>query len=115
MKVIYLNSRSQIIDTVNLFEGTISGININIREVIESAITHSAGAVIFAYNHPSGDPAPSKTDKKLTRDLVFVGNILQISVLDHIIVGGNKYFSFADEGLIQKFEDDFLNMKIKRV
>jgi DNA repair protein RadC len=68
---------------------------------------------MFVHNHPSGDPTPSKSDKLLTRDLVFMGYILQIKVLDHIIIGENRYFSFADEGLIEKYEDSFLNLRIK--
>jgi DNA repair protein RadC len=112
-KVIYLNSRNQIIDTVDLFEGTLDSIPIRPREIVESAINHNATVLIFAHNHPSGDPTPSKSDKQLTRDLVFVGNILQIKVLDHIIIGGNRYFSFADEELIQKYEDNFLNLRIR--
>jgi len=71
--------------------------------------------LIFVHNHPSGDPTPSKSDKQFTRDLVFVGNIVQIKVLAHIIIGENRYFSFADEGLIEKYEDNFLNLKIKGV
>ena len=69
--------------------------------------------MIFAHNHPAGDPTPSKSDKQITRDLVFVGNVLQIKVLDHIIIGGNRYFSFADEGMITRYEDSFLNLKIR--
>ena len=68
---------------------------------------------IFVHNHPSGDPVPSKSDKQLTRDLVFVGKIIQIKVLDHIVIGENRYFSFADEGLIEKYELDFLNYRIR--
>jgi DNA repair protein RadC len=112
-KVIYLNSRNQIIDTVDLFEGTLDSIPIRPREIVEGAINHNATRLIFAHNHPSGDPTPSKSDKQLTRDLVFVGNILYINVLDHIIIGGNRYFSFADEGLITRYEDSFLNLKIR--
>ena len=112
-KAIYLNSRNQIIDTVDLFEGTLESIPIRPREIIDSAIKHGTAAVIFVHNHPSGNPTPSKSDKQLTRDLVFVGNIIQIKVLDHIVIGGNSYFSFADEGLIQKYQDDFLNMRIR--
>jgi DNA repair protein RadC len=114
-KVIYLNNQSQIIDTADLFEGTLESIPIRPREIVESAINYNAAAVIFAHNHPSGDPAPSKSDKQLTRDLVFVGNIVQIKVLDHIIIGGDRYFSFADGGLLQKYQDDFVNLKIKAV
>jgi len=114
-KAILLNSRNQIIDTVDLFEGTIESIPIRPRQIVESAIMRGTAAVIFVHNHPSGDPTPSKSDKQFTRDLVFVGNIIQIKVLDHIIIGGDSYFSFADEGLIKKYELDFLNLKIRRV
>jgi DNA repair protein RadC len=112
-KAIYLNNRNQIIDTADLFEGTLDSIPIHPREILESAINHRATALIFAHNHPAGDPTPSRSDKQLTRDLVFAGNILQIKVLDHIIIGGNAYFSFADAGLIRKYEDNFLNLKIR--
>ncbi len=115
LKAIYLNNRNQIIDTVDLFEGTLESIPIRPREIVESAITHGTAAIIFVHNHPSGDPAPSKSDKQFTRDLVFVGEIIQIKVLDHIIIGANRYFSFADEGLIEKYGLDFLNFKIRRV
>jgi len=112
-RAIYLNSRNQIIDTVDLFEGTLESIPIRPHEIVESAIKHHAAAVIFVHNHPSGDPTPSRSDKRLTRDLVFIGNIIQIKVLDHIVIGESRYFSFADEGLIQKYQDDFLNMRIR--
>jgi DNA repair protein RadC len=111
-KVIFLNPRNQIMEVVDLFEGTTDKIVINAREVIESAIAHNTKSLIFVHNHPSGDPTPSQADKQLTRDLVFVGNILQIRVLDHIIIGENRYFSFASEELIKEYEMDFLNLKL---
>ncbi len=112
-KVIYLDKRDKIIDTVDLFEGTLDSIPIRPREIMESAIAHNATALIFAHNHPTGDLAPSRTDKQLTRELVFVGMIMQIKVLDHIIIGEDRYFSFADDKLIEKYEDDFLNLRIR--
>ena len=57
--------------------------------------------VIFAHNHPSGNFEPSGNDKKVSRDLVYAGNIMQMRVLDHIIIGYNRYFSFAGEGFIE--------------
>jgi DNA repair protein RadC len=114
-KVIYLNNRSQIIDTAELFEGTADNIPIRPREIVESTLAQGATALIFVHNHPTGDPTPSRSDKQLTRDLVFVGNILQIKVLDHIIIGADSYFSFADEGFIKKYQDDFLNLNIRGV
>ena len=113
LKAIYLNGRNEIIDTVDLFKGSLREIPIRPREIVASSITHGAAAIIFVHNHPSTDPIPSKSDKRFTRDLVFVGEIIQIKVLDHIIIGGNRYFSFADEGLIRKYEFDFLNFKMK--
>jgi len=114
-KVIYLNSRNEIIDTAGLFQGTLESIPIHPREIVESAIKYEAAAMIFAHNHPSGDPTPTKSDKQLTRDLVFIGNIVQIRVLDHIIIGENKYFSFKAEKLIDKYQNDFLNLRMKGI
>jgi len=114
-KAIYLNSQNQVIDTVDLFEGTINSSSISPREVIVTAIKHNAVSLIFAHNHPSGNPEPSRSDKELTRDLVYAGSIMQIRVLDHIIIGNNRYFSFAGEGLIEEYELNFLNLKIRGV
>jgi len=112
-KVIYLNSQNQIIEIADAFQGTVDGSFISPREVIEGAIKYSAASVIFVHNHPSGDPGPSKNDKDVTRDLVYAGSIMRVRVLDHIIIGDNRYFSFAGEGLIDEYETDFLNLKVK--
>jgi DNA repair protein RadC len=110
-KVIYLNSQNQIIDTADLFAGTVNSSSISPREVMENAIKQNAASLIFVHNHPSGNPEPSPHDKQVTRDLVYAGSIMQIRVLDHIIIGSNKYYSFAAEGLIEEYELDFLNLR----
>jgi DNA repair protein RadC len=110
-RVIYLNTQNQIIDTADLSEGTVDSSSVSPRQVMENAIRQNASSLIFVHNHPSGDPEPSRHDKEVTRGLVFAGNIMQIKVLDHIIIGGNKYFSFAAEGLIEEYELDFLNLR----
>lgn len=112
-KVLYLTSQNQIIDTADLFEGTVDHSPVSLREVMEQALAHNAASLIFAHNHPSGNCEPSQSDKELTRDLVFAGCMMQLSVLDHIIIGNNKYFSFAGEGLIDQYEKDFLGLKVK--
>ncbi len=112
-KVIYLNSQNQIIDTADLLEGTVNSGVISPREVMESAIKHYAVSLLFVHNHPSGNPEPSRSDKELTRDLVYAANIMRIRVLDHIIIGNNRYFSFAGEGLLEEYELDFLNLKMR--
>ncbi len=112
-RVIYLSGQNQIIDIADLFEGTVNASSVYPREIMREAIRHNATSLIFVHNHTSGDPQPSRQDKDITRDLVFAGNIMQIGVLDHIIIGDNSYYSFASEGLIEKYEEDFLNIKIR--
>jgi DNA repair protein RadC len=112
-KVLYLNNQHQIIEIVDLFQGTVSGGNIPPREVVESALEKNATALIFVHNHPSGSAEPSQSDKQLTRDLVYAGSIMQIKVVDHIIIGDNTYFSFANEGLIEEYELDFISLKMR--
>ncbi len=112
-KVIYLNAQHQIIGTDDLFQGTVDGSFVPPREVMESALRKNAVALILAHNHPSGSTEPSTSDHQLTRDLVYAASMMQINVLDHLIIGDNKYYSFAREGLIEDFEVDFLGLKLK--
>ena len=70
------------------------------REVFASAIEHRAAALICFHNHPSGDPEPSQEDFRITERLVEVWKLVGIPVLDHVIVGGDNYTSFADKGLL---------------
>lgn len=110
-KVIFLDGKNQIIEIEDLFKGTLNTSSIYPREVIKSAIKNNAVSLIFAHNHPSGNPEPSESDKDITEDLVFAGNLMQIKVLDHIIIGDNKYFSFADEAMIDEYNLNFLSIK----
>ena len=114
-KVLLLNSHNQIVETLDLAEGTVDASYIEPREVMESALKYNAVSLIFAHNHPSGFPEPSASDKEITRDLVFAAEIMHLKVLDHIIIGDNRYYSFAGEGLIGQYEMEFLNLKMKRV
>jgi len=111
-KVIYLNSQNQIINVVDLFTGTVNASSVYPREIVKTALGHNAVSLICGHNHPSGDPSPGKQDKTLTRDLVFAGNIMQIKVLDHIIIGDNRFYSFAAEGLIEEYEGDYAGLKL---
>ena len=112
-KVAYLSSRNQIIEVADLFEGTVDSSSISPREIIEEALKDNAAALIFVHNHPSGNPAPSTSDREMTRQLVYVGKIMQMKVVDHIIIGNDRYYSFADEGLIEEYEMDFLNLRLR--
>ena len=86
---------------VNLVSvGSLSATTVHPREVYKPAILASAAALIVAHNHPSGDPKPSLEDEKLTRNLAEAGQILDIELLDHIIVGSDSFYSFRDEGVL---------------
>lgn len=111
-KVIYLTSQNQIIDTSDLFEGTVNSAAVVPRQIVEQALAHNAAALIFAHNHPTGVCEPSKSDKDITRDLVFAAGTVQIKILDHLIIGNNRYYSFAGEGLISQYEMNFLGLKM---
>ena len=113
-RVMFLNAQNQVIEAEDLFEGTLTVSAVYPREIIKKAIKYNAASLIFAHNHPSGNPEPSDNDKQITRDLVFTGNIIQIKVLDHIIIGDNRYFSFADAGLIEKYDRAFLNLEKRK-
>ncbi|MEA3222169.1 MAG: DNA repair protein RadC [Thermodesulfobacteriota bacterium] len=110
-KVIFLDGKNKIIEIEDLFEGTLNTSSIYPREVIKSALKNNALSLIFVHNHPSGDPIPSPSDKDITKELVSAGGLMQIKVLDHIIIGDNRYFSFADEGLIEEYTLNLLSMK----
>lgn len=103
-KVIFLDPKNQVIEEKTLFEGTVDSSAVYPREVIKDALRYEASALIFAHNHPSGDPEPSLCDKEITRDLIFAARVIQIKVLDHIIIGNDRYFSFADQGLIEDYD-----------
>jgi len=114
-KVLYLNSQNQVIDTNNLFEGTTTDSSISTSGVIESTPKNNVASLVFAHNHPSVNPEPSWNDKQITRDLVYAVAVMQIKIPDHIIIGDNRYFSFAADGLIEECELDFLDLKVKGV
>jgi len=103
-KVLFLDAKNQILEEKTLFEGTVDSSAVYPREIIKDALRYDASSLIFVHNHPSGDPEPSPCDKEITRDLVFAARVMQLKVLDHIIIGNNCYFSFADHGLIEEYE-----------
>ena len=110
-RVMFLDAKNQVLEEKILSEGTVDSSAVYPREIIRSALRYNASSLIFVHNHPSGDPAPSESDRAITRELVFAVQMMQISVLDHIIIGNNRYFSFADQGLIQEYEHDFRSLK----
>jgi DNA repair protein RadC len=87
-QVLLLNTRRRLIgEAVKVSDGTLDTILVHPREVFKPAIAANAAAIVLVHNHPSGDPAPSEADIKVTRDLIRAGQLLKIEVLDHVILG----------------------------
>ena len=88
------------LNTVSI--GSLTASVVHPREVFKPAILSNASSILLSHNHPSGCPLPSQEDRALTVRLVQAGKLLGVDVLDHIIVGDGQYFSFADEGLLER-------------
>ncbi|MCD6093279.1 MAG: DNA repair protein RadC [Candidatus Omnitrophica bacterium] len=101
-KAILLDGKNKIIKDVTISEGTLNKGIVHPREVIKEAITESASALILLHNHPSGEPEPSQEDIGITNRLISACEVVGIRVLDHVILGDNKYYSFYNEGLIKE-------------
>ncbi|CAM3817959.1 RadC family protein [Marinicrinis lubricantis] len=95
---LYLNTKGRVIGRETVSIGTLNAAIVHPREVFKGAIRRGAASVIFAHNHPSGVPSPSAEDISLTERLAEGGELLGIEVLDHIIIGGNDYYSFKEQG-----------------
>ncbi len=95
-----LDSKNQLIREVLISIGSLSVSIVHPREVYAPAIRDSSASLILFHNHPSGDPMPSVEDRECTRRLWHAGRILGIRILDHIVLGHDDYFSFADQGLL---------------
>jgi DNA repair protein RadC len=97
---IFLDSQHRVLRCEDLFLGTLDGAAVYPREVAVRALQYSAAAVIFAHNHPSGVAEPSSADRRITERLCAALALLDVRVLDHIIVGRGREYSFAEEGLL---------------
>ncbi|MBL0715816.1 MAG: DNA repair protein RadC [Desulfosarcina sp.] len=110
-KAIFLDARNQVTGIKTLFEGSLTGSSIYPREVVRAALDLHAAAVIFAHNHPSGDPQPSPEDTAVTRKLIEACLLMDIAVHEHIVIGNGTYFSYADSGLIRQMRREALTQR----
>jgi len=108
-KIVLLNKRNQVSNIVDVAQGTIDRVFPSVREILQIALSNHVPAVLLAHNHPSGDVTPSEQDKILTHDLIIAASSMELRVFDHIIIGENRYYSFADKGLIEKYEMQSVN------
>ena len=102
--VMYLSAKSQVIDCELHSLGAVDTCGVYPREVMRGALLANASAIICVHNHPSGDCHPSEPDNEITKQLVKAGELLNIKVLDHVILGTEGYYSYADHGRIAEYE-----------
>ena len=98
--VVLVDNKNNIIDSKTIFKGTINSSIAHPREIFNYAILNSATAIIILHNHPSGDPTPSMQDIDFTNKLFKCGEIIGIPVIDHIIIGNNKYYTFKENKVV---------------
>ena len=99
MRVLLLNTKNRLIAAITLYNGTVSACHVRLAEVFREAVRCNASALIVVHNHPSGDPTPSPEDVAITREAVRAGQLLDVGVLDHLVVGGNVYTSLRERRL----------------
>ena len=102
--IIFLNTKNRMLDYVVHTIGTVDSSALYSRDVIRSAIVHNSTAIIICHNHPSGDPEPSACDREITKTLILACKITGINVLDHIIIGSGRFYSFTDAGLLEDYK-----------
>jgi DNA repair protein RadC len=98
--VVLLNNKNRKMREVKISEGSLTASLVHPREVFNPVIRESAAGVIFVHNHPSGDPAPSPEDIDITKRLKEVGDVMGVRVLDHVVIGHDRYFSFNERGML---------------
>ena len=98
--IMLLNNANKVIKLEKIGVGGMTGTTADPKKIFKSALENNATSVMLCHNHPSGNVIPSNADKQITNNLVKAGHFLEIKILDHIIIGNDNYFSFADEGLL---------------
>lgn len=97
---LYLNTKNQVLHKKTIFIGSLNASIVHPREVFKEAFRRSAASIICIHNHPSGDPTPSREDIEVTKRLAESGKIIGIEVLDHLIIGENKFVSLKEKGYL---------------
>jgi DNA repair protein RadC len=109
--VLYLDAKNRVIDYKRESEGTLTQSIVYPREIIKTALQKAALSVVLLHNHPSGSPTPSEADRKITKKLLFACKHMDISLLDHIILGaGEKFYSFYENGLVERYNGEYRNL-----
>jgi DNA repair protein RadC len=97
--VLLLDVRNRVLDVQTVYRGSTTSAQVRVGELFKAAVRKNATAIIVVHNHPSGDPSPSPEDIALTRAIVQAGNLLDVGVLDHLVIGRGRYVSLKERGL----------------
>lgn len=98
-RTIQLNTKNRIVSSTLLYQGTLNMTTLRVSEVFRDAIIDSASGIVLCHNHPSGDPTPSPEDVALTHEIVRAGDLLDIEILDHIVIGKGNFSSLREMGM----------------
>jgi len=98
--ILMLNRANKVIKKERISEGGISGTVVDPKKIFKVCLDHHSSSIILGHNHPSGQTIPSEADIKITKKIKDAGTLLEISVLDHIIIGDDRYYSFTDDGAL---------------
>lgn len=98
--ILLLNRGNRLLRRCCISEGGISGTVVDPKKIFQIALENHASSIILGHNHPSGNPEPSEADRRITGKIIAAGNFLEVAVLDHIILGDDTFFSFADSGIL---------------
>lgn len=99
LRVVLLNTKNEVLRVVTVYRGSVNAAQIRVAEVFKEAVRQNAPSLVIAHNHPSGDPTPSADDVAVTRELVKAGQLLDIEVLDHLVIGDGRHVSLRRKGL----------------
>lgn len=99
MRVLLLDTRNRVMAIKDVYVGNLNTAVVRIGELFREAIRHNCAAIIVAHNHPSGDPTPSPEDVRVTEQIVSAGKLLDVDVLDHLVIGGQRFVSLKERGL----------------
>ena len=99
MVVMALDTRNRMLDVVEIYHGSLNSSMVRIGELFKPALQRNAAAILIAHNHPSTDPTPSPEDVSVTRAIVQAGKLLDVSVLDHLVIGLSRWVSLKEKGL----------------
>lgn len=105
-KVVFLDAQNRVRAIEDMFRGTLTASSVYPREVVRSALKHDAAGLFLVHNHPSGEPRPSREDRHITRELIHACRVMGITIHEHLIIGDNAYFSFADHGYIRELNQE---------